>query len=73
MPSRRDRLRSTCVSSCATDCVPPAPRASRVARTWSCGGNAVDANHSQMRRSSSPGRSTTTAESTPRPARPTCW
>ncbi len=25
MPSRRDRLRSTCVSSCATDCVPPAP------------------------------------------------
>jgi hypothetical protein len=36
-------------------------------------GNACSMKKSWMRRSSAPRSSTTSARSTPRPARPTCW
>ena len=49
------------------------PGTSSVARTWRSGGKASEAKYAQMSRSSRPGSSTTSARSTPRPARPICW
>ena len=48
-------------------------RAASTSRTAGSGGKPWEPNQSQMERSSAPGRSTTSARSTPRPARPTCW
>ena len=78
MDSRRARRSEVRVSSAGVGMGPPpaACRAaipSRTARTSFSGGKPWEPNHSQMERSSLPGRRTTSARSTPRPARPTCW
>ena len=78
MDSNRVRRNEVTVSSTAVD-IGPAPDSrclsspARTVRTWSSGGKPWEPNHSQMARSSSPGSRTTSARSTPRPARPTCW
>ena len=78
MDSSRLRRNEVAVSSTAVDIAPPpaalrSSRASRTTRTCSSGGKPCEPNHSQMARSSWPGSRTTSARSTPRPARPTCW
>src|SRR5512133_2822320 len=57
-------------SSSPVDIGPPASSAPRTVATWSRGGKAVEANHSQMERSAAPHNSTTSARSRARPARP---